>query len=87
MLCENNLPKHFSPKVINSSCYISNRCFIRSMLRKNPYKFWIGRKPNIGFLYAFGCKCFILDNAKENLAIHLRSDEENFCCHCIIRKA
>ena len=76
MLCENNLPKYFWVEAINTSCYISNRCFIRPILMKTPYELWMGRKPNIGYFHAFGCKCFILNNGKDNLAkFDSRSDE------------
>ena len=75
-LCENNLPKYFWAKAINTSCYILNRRFIRPILMKTPYDLWMGRKPSISYFHTFGCKCFILNNGKENLTkFDLRSDE------------
>ena len=40
-----------------------NRTLIRPILKKTPYK---GRKPNISHFRVFGCKCFILNNGKDN---------------------
>ncbi|PON67240.1 hypothetical protein PanWU01x14_104150 [Parasponia andersonii] len=39
---------------------------IRPIVNKTPYELWKGRKPNIGYLKVFSCKCFIL-NTKDNL--------------------
>jgi len=36
-------------------------------LKKTPYELFKGRKPNISHLKVFGCKCFILNNGKDNL--------------------
>jgi len=44
-----------------------NRVLIRPILKKTPYELLNGRKPNIGHLKVFGCKCYILNNGKENL--------------------
>ena len=40
---------------------------IRPILKKTPYEIWKGRKPNISHFCAFGCKCFVLNNNKDNL--------------------
>ena len=40
---------------------------IRPILKKNPYKLYIGRKPNISHIKVFVCNCFISNNVKENL--------------------
>ena len=44
-----------------------NMVLIRPILKKNPYELFNARKPNIGHLKVFGCKCYILNNEKENL--------------------
>ena len=64
MLYENNLPKYFWGKAINTTCYVINRVTIRSLLSKTPYELYKGRKPNVSHLRSFGCKCFILNNRK-----------------------
>ena len=46
------------------------------ILKKTPYELFKGRKPNIFYFCAFGCKCFIHNNGKERLGIfNARSDE------------
>nr|CAN71245.1 hypothetical protein VITISV_011091 [Vitis vinifera] len=66
MLNENNLPKDFWAKVVNTSCYVLNRILLRLILKKTPYELWKNKKPNISYFKVFGCKCFIL-NTKDNL--------------------
>ncbi|GAV57440.1 hypothetical protein CFOL_v3_00977 [Cephalotus follicularis] len=68
LLNENNLPKYFWAEAINTSCYILNRIFIRPILKKTPYELWRERKPNIYYLHAFGCKCFIHNNGKDHFS-------------------
>ncbi|KAI5415607.1 hypothetical protein KIW84_040865 [Lathyrus oleraceus] len=43
------------------------RILIRHILNKTPYELLKGRKPNVSHLHVFGCKCFVLNNGKENL--------------------
>lgn len=40
---------------------------IIAILEKTPYELLKGRKPNISYFRVFGCKCFILNNRKDNL--------------------
>jgi len=40
---------------------------IRPHLKKTPYELYTGGKPNISHIKFFGCKCFILNNGKDNL--------------------
>ena len=49
------------------TCYVLNRMLIRPILNKTPYELLRGRKPNVSHLHVFGCKCFILNNGKDNL--------------------
>ena len=44
-----------------------NRVLIRPILKKTPYELFKGRKSNISHFRVFGCKCFILNNGKDNL--------------------
>ena len=44
-----------------------NRALIRPILKKIPYELYNGRKPSISHLHVFGCKCFVLNNGKDNL--------------------
>jgi len=46
---------------------VINRVLIRPILKKTPYALFNGRKPNIGHLKVFRCKCYVLNNGKESL--------------------
>ena len=67
MLSESSLPKYFWVDAVSTTCYVMNRVLIRPILKKTPYELFNGRKPNIGHLKVFGCKCYILNNGKESL--------------------
>jgi len=67
MLNESNLPKYFWADAVYTASYVLNRTLIRPILKKTPYELYTGRKPSISHLRIFGCKCFILNNGKDNL--------------------
>jgi len=67
MLNETELPKYFWADGVSTTCYILNQVLIRPILKKTPYELFKGRKPNVSYLKAFGCKCFILNNGKDIL--------------------
>lgn len=67
MLNEGNLPKYFWADAISTTCYVLNRILVCPILNKPPYELLRGRKPNVSHLHVFGCKCFILNNGKDNL--------------------
>jgi len=67
ILSESSLPKYFWADVVSTACYVMNRVLIRPILKKTPYELFNGRKPNIVHLKVCGCKCYILNNGKENL--------------------
>ena len=66
MLNENNVPKYFWAKTVNTSCYILNRILLRLILKKTSYELWKKKKTNISYFKVFGYKWFIL-NTKDNL--------------------
>jgi len=45
-------------------------------LKKTPNDLFKGRKPNLSHLEVFGCKCFILNNGKDNLGKFDSKDNE-----------
>ena len=57
MIIESNLPQSFWAEAINTTCHVTNRCLIRSLLNKTPYELLNNRKPMLSYLRAFGCKC------------------------------
>jgi len=76
MLNESNLPRYFWADVVYNASYVLNKTLIRHNLKKNPYKLYRGRKPDISHLRVFGYKCFIMNNDKDNLGkFDPKSDE------------
>ena len=67
MLNDTNILKYFWTEAINIACYIMNRALIRPILKKTPYELYKGIKPNISHLHIFECKCYVLNNGKNNL--------------------
>ncbi|XP_070002226.1 uncharacterized protein [Nicotiana sylvestris] len=52
------------------------RCMIRSLLNKTTYELLNGRKPKLTHLRTSGCKCYVLNNGKDQLEIvHVIFDE------------
>jgi hypothetical protein len=60
MLDEYRTPRRFWADAISTTCYISNRIFLRSILHLTPFDLRFGRKPFVSHLSLFGCTCFIL---------------------------
>jgi len=67
ILNESFLPKYFWADAVSTTCYVMNRVLIRPILKKTPYELLNGKKPHIGHLKVFGCKCYILNNGKDKL--------------------
>ena len=88
LLNDTSLPKYFWAEAVNTACYIMNRALIRPILKKTPYELFNGRKPNISHLHVFGCKCFVLNNGKDNLGkFDAKSDEGIFLGYSLQSKA
>jgi hypothetical protein len=60
MLDEHWTPRRFWVDAISTTCYISNRIFLRSILHLTPFDIRFGRKPSVSHFRPFGCKCFVL---------------------------
>ena len=70
------LPKYFLADAVYTASHVLNRTLIRPILKKTPYELYKGRKPSISHLRVFGCKCFVLNNGKDNLGkFDPKSDE------------
>ncbi|XP_015162449.1 uncharacterized protein [Solanum tuberosum] len=79
MLIDSGLAINFWSEVVNTTCYVTNRCLMRSVLKKTPYELLNGRKPSLSHLKAFGCKCVVLNNGKDDLGkFDPKSDEGKF---------
>ena len=77
MLHDFGIPSKFWGEVVNTACYVINHAIIRSKLVKTPYELCKGRKPNKGYVHAFGYKCFIL-NTKDHLGKFDAKSDERF---------
>jgi hypothetical protein len=60
MLDEHRTPRCFWADAISTTCYISNRIFLRSILHLTPFELRFGHKPYVSHFRPFGCKCFVL---------------------------
>jgi hypothetical protein len=60
MLDEHRTPRRFWADGISTTCYISNRLFLRSILHLTPFELRSGHKPFASPLRPFGCNCFVL---------------------------
>ena len=88
MLCENNLQKYFWAEAINSSWYIINRAMIMPILKRTPYERFREKKSNIRYFHPFSCKCFVLNNGKDNIRkFDAKSDEDIFLGYSLTFKA
>lgn len=67
MLIDVGIAKNFWVESINISCYVINKCVIISILEKTLYELLNKRKPKMSYLKAFGSKCFMLNNRKDDL--------------------
>ena len=79
MLVENHLPSYFGVEAVSTACYEANRVLVHPRLKKTPYELFKEIKPNIAYFRAFGCRCYILVNGKEDLGkFDSQSDEGIF---------
>jgi hypothetical protein len=60
MLDEHRTPRRFWADAISTTCYISNRIFLLSILHLTPFELCFGHKPYVSHFRPFGCKCFVL---------------------------
>ena len=88
MIIESNLPQNFWAETVNTVCHVTDRCVIRVVLNKTPYELLNNGKPMLSYLRAFGCRCFVLNNVKDDLGkFDPRSDEGVFVGYSSSSKA
>lgn len=66
MLNKTNFPKYFWVQEVRIACYVMNNVLIRHILKLVPNEIY-KRNPNISHHHFFICKCFIINNRKDNL--------------------
>jgi hypothetical protein len=60
MLDEHRTPRRFWADAISTTCYISNRIFLHSILYLIPFELRFGCKSSVSHFRPFVCKCFVL---------------------------
>lgn len=66
VLIDFSLPKNFWAEAANTACHVTKTCLIKSILNKTPYELLNNKKPQLSYLRAFGCKCIVLNNGKDD---------------------
>jgi hypothetical protein len=66
MIHSKNLAQHFWGEVVNTTCHIINKVYLKPETNKTPYEIWRGKKSTVNYFRTFGSKCYILRD-KENL--------------------
>ena len=88
MLEDSKLSTYFWAEAINITCFTQNISIINNAQGKTVYQLMKGKKPTLGFLHVFGCKCFVLRNQGENLGkFEVKADETIFIGYAIAGKA
>jgi hypothetical protein len=64
LLDEHRTPTSYWAKVVNTTCHVGNRIFLRAFLNKTCYELMHGRAPRVSHSRAFGCRCFILKKGR-----------------------
>lgn len=59
VLTSKNLVKRFWTEVLNTTCHISNKVYLRSGSNQTQYEILDNRKPNVKYFHMFGCVCDI----------------------------
>jgi hypothetical protein len=65
MLDEHRTPRRFWAEVVNTTCYVSNRIYLRVYKKKTCYELMHGRTPKVSHFHVLGCKCYILKKGKK----------------------
>ncbi|KAI3681773.1 hypothetical protein L6452_36577 [Arctium lappa] len=78
MLSHSKLPLFLWVEVVATACYTQNRSIINKRFNKTPYEIINKRVPNINYLHAFGCTCFVLNNKDDLGKFSPKADEGVF---------
>jgi hypothetical protein len=78
MLDEHRTLKRFWVEAVNTTCYVSNRIYLKVYKKKTDYELMHGRTPKVSHFHVFGCKCFILKKGKKLDKFEARSADGIF---------
>jgi hypothetical protein len=65
MLDEHRTLRRFWAEAVNTSCYVSNRIYLRAQKKKTYYELMQDHTPKVSHFHVFGCKCFIIKKGKK----------------------
>lgn len=60
--------QRFWAEAVSTTCYITNRVYVKQGSTTTPYEIWKGKTPNLYYFRFFGCVCYIL-NDKDHLGV------------------
>jgi transposase InsO family protein len=60
MLDEYKTFDRFWAEAINTTCHAVKQLYLHRLLKKTPYEFLTGNKPNVSYVRVFGSKCYVL---------------------------
>ncbi|GKA21298.1 putative ribonuclease H-like domain-containing protein [Tanacetum coccineum] len=87
MLADSKLPTTFWAEAVNIACYVQNRVLVIKPHNKTPYELFLGRKPALSFMRAFGCLVTILNTLDHLCKFDGKADEGFFVGYSTISKA
>jgi hypothetical protein len=87
MLDENRTPRWFWAEAVNTTCYVSNRIYLRVHNKKTYYELMHGHIAKVSHFHVFGCKCFILKKGKKLDKFEARSVDGIFFGYAFHSKA
>jgi hypothetical protein len=65
MLDEHRTRRRFWAEAVNTTCYVSNRIYLRVHKKKTCYELMHDRTPKVSHFHVFGCKYFISKKGKK----------------------
>ncbi|GJT01811.1 putative ribonuclease H-like domain-containing protein [Tanacetum coccineum] len=78
-------PQQNGAEAVNTACYVQNRVLVIKPHNKNPYEFFLGRKPVLGFMRLFGCLVTIINTIDHLGKFDGKTDEGFFVGYSINR--
>jgi hypothetical protein len=73
MLDEHRTPRRFWAEAVTTTCYVSNRIYLKVHKKKTCYELMHGRTPKVSHFHVFGCKCFIFKKGNKLYKFEARS--------------
>ena len=82
MLKGKDVPTKLWEEVVNRTCCISKRVYLKLGTHRTPYEIWKGKKPNLKHLREFGSSCNMLNDKEPRGKFYAKRDEGFFLGYC-----